>query len=79
MLTPTAPTSQPTVTDDHLSDTSLGTRVKVCGIVEPTELDVLQLVGLTSSGCGGGFRGARTTSSSRNGASSRRRPPPPRA
>jgi phosphoribosylanthranilate isomerase len=40
-MTPSAPPSQPNVTDDRLSDTSLGTRVKVCGIVEPGEIDLL--------------------------------------
>jgi len=40
-MTPSAPPSQPNVTDDRLSDTSLGTRVKVCGIVEPAEIDLL--------------------------------------
>jgi phosphoribosylanthranilate isomerase len=41
-MTPTAPSSQPNVTDDRLTDTSLGTRVKVCGIVERSELDLLR-------------------------------------
>ncbi|HTT30125.1 MAG TPA: hypothetical protein VMG37_17035 [Solirubrobacteraceae bacterium] len=40
-MTPSAPPSQPNVTDDRLTDTSLGTRVKVCGIVEPGEIDLL--------------------------------------
>jgi phosphoribosylanthranilate isomerase len=41
MSMPTAPPSQPNVTDDRLSNTSLGTRVKVCGIVERAEIDLL--------------------------------------
>jgi phosphoribosylanthranilate isomerase len=57
MSTPTAPTSQPNVTDDHLSDTSLGTRVKVCGIVEPTELDVLAARGVDFVGLWWGVPG----------------------
>lgn len=57
MSTPTAPTSQPNVTDDPLSDTSLGTRVKVCGIVEPTELDVLAARGVDFVGLWWGVPG----------------------
>jgi phosphoribosylanthranilate isomerase len=38
---PTAPPSQPNVTDDPLSNSRLGTRVKVCGIVERAEIDLL--------------------------------------
>ena len=40
-MTPSAPPSQPNVTDDRLTDTSLGNRVKVCGIVEAGEIDLL--------------------------------------
>ncbi len=41
MSTPTASASEPNVTDDRLSDPTLGTKVKVCGIVERSELDLL--------------------------------------
>ncbi len=40
-MSPTAPPSHTHVTDDRLTDPSLGTRVKVCGIVERAEIDVL--------------------------------------
>jgi phosphoribosylanthranilate isomerase len=40
-MTPTAPPSRPNLADDRLSDPSLGTRVKVCGIVDRPEIDLL--------------------------------------
>jgi phosphoribosylanthranilate isomerase len=41
MSTPSAPASQTNLTDDRLSDASLGTRIKVCGITDPGEIDLL--------------------------------------
>ena len=40
-MTPTAPSSQPNATDDQLSDAGFGARIKVCGIVERAEIDLL--------------------------------------
>ena len=45
------------MTDDRLSDTSLGTRVKVCGIVEPVELDLLAARGVDFVGLWWGVPG----------------------
>jgi phosphoribosylanthranilate isomerase len=56
-MTPTAPSSQPNVTDDQLSDAGLGPRVKVCGIVEPPELDVLAAQGVDFVGLWWGVPG----------------------
>jgi phosphoribosylanthranilate isomerase len=56
-MTPTAPSSQPNVSDDRLSDTSLGTRVKVCGIVEPAEIDLLAAQGVDFVGLWWGVPG----------------------
>jgi phosphoribosylanthranilate isomerase len=42
MSTPSAQASQPNLTDDRLSDASLGTRIKVCGITDAAEIDVLR-------------------------------------
>jgi phosphoribosylanthranilate isomerase len=56
-MTPTAPPSQPNVTDDRLSDTSLGTRVKVCGIVERAEIDLLAAHGVDFVGLWWGVPG----------------------
>jgi phosphoribosylanthranilate isomerase len=56
-MTPTAPPSQPNVTDDHLSDTGLGTRVKVCGIVERAEIDLLAAQGVDFVGLWWGVPG----------------------
>ncbi len=41
MSTPSAHASQQRLTDDRLSDASLGTRIKVCGITESSEIDLL--------------------------------------
>lgn len=41
MSTPTAHTTDPPPADDRLTDVSLGTRIKVCGITEPAEIDLL--------------------------------------
>jgi phosphoribosylanthranilate isomerase len=41
MSTPSAQASQPNLTDDRLSDVSLGPRMKVCGITDPAEIDLL--------------------------------------
>jgi phosphoribosylanthranilate isomerase len=41
MSTPSAHASQADLTDDKLSDPNLATRLKVCGITEPTEIDLL--------------------------------------
>jgi len=54
---PTAPPGQPTVTDENLSDSSLGTRVKVCGIVEPAEIDLLAARGVDFVGLWWGVPG----------------------
>jgi phosphoribosylanthranilate isomerase len=56
-MTPTAPPSQPDLTDDRLSDAGLGPRVKVCGIVEPPELDVLAAQGVDFVGLWWGVPG----------------------
>ena len=54
---PSAPPSQPNVTDDRLSDTTLGTRVKVCGIVERAEIDLLAAQGVDFVGLWWGVPG----------------------
>jgi phosphoribosylanthranilate isomerase len=41
MSTPSAQASQSNLTDDRLSDPSLDTRIKVCGITVPQEIDLL--------------------------------------
>jgi phosphoribosylanthranilate isomerase len=52
------PTASPIhVTDDRLSDTALGTRVKVCGIVEPAEIDLLAAHGVDFVGLWWGVPG----------------------
>jgi phosphoribosylanthranilate isomerase len=56
-MTPTAPSSQPKLTDDRLSDAGLGPRVKVCGIVEPPELDLLAAQGVDFVGLWWGVPG----------------------
>ena len=56
-MTPTAPPSQPNLTDDRLSDVGLGPRVKVCGIVESPELDVLAARGVDFVGLWWGVPG----------------------
>lgn len=40
-MPPSAQDSQPVLTDERLGDPSAGTRIKVCGIVEEAEIDVL--------------------------------------
>ncbi len=57
MSTPTAPASEPNVTDERLSDPTLGTRVKVCGIVERSELDLLAAQGIDFVGLWWGVPG----------------------
>ena len=37
-----APTTNAQVVDDRLTDVTMGTRLKVCGITEPAELDLLE-------------------------------------
>src|SRR5439155_1018732 len=37
----TMPTAHPTQLDDRLANAELGARVKVCGITEPSEIDLL--------------------------------------
>jgi phosphoribosylanthranilate isomerase len=54
---PTAPPNQPIVTDERLTDTSLGTRVKVCGIVERAEIDLLAAHGIDFVGLWWGVPG----------------------
>ena len=56
-MTPTAPSSQPNLTDDRLTDADLGPRVKVCGIVEPPELDLLAAQGVDFVGLWWGVPG----------------------
>ena len=56
-MTPTAPPSRPTVTDERLSDTSLGARVKVCGIVTRAEIDLLAAQGVDFVGLWWGVPG----------------------
>ena len=56
-MTPTAPSSQPNVNDDHLADATLGTRVKVCGIVDRSELDLLGAQGVDFVGLWWGVPG----------------------
>jgi phosphoribosylanthranilate isomerase len=40
-MSPSAQDSQPALTDERLGDPGAGTRIKVCGIVEEAEIDVL--------------------------------------
>jgi len=56
-MMPTAPSSQPNATDDRVSDVRLGPRVKVCGIVEPPELDLLAARGVDFVGLWWGVPG----------------------
>jgi phosphoribosylanthranilate isomerase len=57
MSMPTAPSSQPHVTDERLMDAVLGPLVKVCGIVEPPELDLLASQGVDFVGLWWGVPG----------------------
>ena len=43
--------------DDRLTDTTLGTRIKVCGIVDRTELDLLRTQGVDFVGLWWGVPG----------------------
>lgn len=56
-MTPTAPSSQPNATDDQLGDAGLGPRIKVCGIVEPAETDLLAAQGVDFVGLWWGVPG----------------------
>ncbi len=51
------PASEINVTDDRLTDTALGARLKVCGIVEPAEIDLLAAQGVDFIGLWWGVPG----------------------